>query len=202
MVGLDLNATVTDLGAWGGGVFNGGAWLEIGDHRVDLLWRDLTVVEHEMAEAARGHWRTEPLMFHLVGIPTYLILAELAKNRVLRGVLPRPDYPDALRAAAGEGWRGRAEGNLDFALRYHAARGAVTACLGLTAIATAEYAHAVAATSGTWVTNDKRLLQLGGVDAVDTLIADLPLRPDAARLEQLVLDVREVGRAAWAEATG
>ncbi|WP_283097874.1 hypothetical protein [Frankia sp. AgB32] len=32
----------------------------------------------ELAAAAEGRFRIEPPMFHLVGIPSYLILAELA----------------------------------------------------------------------------------------------------------------------------
>ncbi|MFI7014870.1 nucleotidyltransferase family protein [Streptomyces sp. NPDC050164] len=44
---------VCELGAWGGGVFNGGAWLTIDGRRVDVHYRDLDVVEHEVAEA--GH---------------------------------------------------------------------------------------------------------------------------------------------------
>jgi hypothetical protein len=39
-------------------------------------------------------------MFHLAGIPSYLVLAELAMSHVLRGKLPTPDYPAALRERA------------------------------------------------------------------------------------------------------
>ena len=122
--------TVTEIGAWGGGVFNGGAWLRLDGTQVDLLWRDLDVVEEEIAAARAGRWRTEPLMFHLTGIPTYLLLAELARNQVLDGRLPRPDYPAALRASAGPGWARRAELTLDHAAG-HAGHGRTTACLGL-----------------------------------------------------------------------
>lgn len=76
-------------------MFNGGAWLTIDGRRVDVHYRDLDVVEHELAEAEEGRFRVEPLLFHLAGIPTYLIVAELAVNRVLRGELPRPaSYPE------------------------------------------------------------------------------------------------------------
>ncbi len=91
---------VSEVGAWGGGVFNGGAWLTIDERRVDLHYRDLDAVEHEVAEAEAGRFGVEPLMFHLAGIPTYLVVAELAINRVLRGRLPRPAYPEALRSTA------------------------------------------------------------------------------------------------------
>ncbi|MEU0214239.1 nucleotidyltransferase domain-containing protein, partial [Streptomyces sp. NPDC006265] len=72
---------VCEIGAWGGGVFNGGAWLTIEGRSVDVHYRDLDVVEHEVAEAEAGRFRVEPLMFHLAGIPTYLLVAELAINK-------------------------------------------------------------------------------------------------------------------------
>ncbi len=100
---------VSEIGAWGGGVFNGGAWLTIEGRRVDVHYRDLDVVDHEWAQAEEGRFRVEPLMFHLAGIPTYLLVAELAINQVLRGELPRPAaYPRALRASAPEHWHGMA----------------------------------------------------------------------------------------------
>lgn len=82
---LGWKGTVSEVGGWGGGVFNGGAWLEIDGRRVDVHYRDLTVIEHELAEAREGRFHIEPLMFHLAGIPSYLIVAELAVNHVLRG---------------------------------------------------------------------------------------------------------------------
>lgn len=106
---LGYDGTVVEIGEWGGGVFNGGAWLSLDGTKVDLLWRDLDTVDHEIAEAAAGRWRLEPLMFHLTGIPTYILLAELALNRVLHGSLPRPTYPEPLRATAGHDWAQRAE---------------------------------------------------------------------------------------------
>ena len=35
---------VSEIGGWGGGVFNGGAWLEIDGRRSDVHYRDLDVV--------------------------------------------------------------------------------------------------------------------------------------------------------------
>src|SRR6185437_12609180 len=93
------------LGGWGGGVFNGGAWLAAGDRRVDVHYRDLDDVEFRLAEARAGRFGIERLMFHLAGVPTYIVLAELAGHRVLHGELPRPDYPPELRRAASRRWR-------------------------------------------------------------------------------------------------
>ena len=83
--GLGWEGEVSEVGGWGGGVFNGGAWLTIDGRRVDVHYRDLDVVERELAEAEEGRFRVEPLLFHLAGIPSYLVVAELAINRVLRG---------------------------------------------------------------------------------------------------------------------
>ncbi|HEY9291384.1 MAG TPA: nucleotidyltransferase domain-containing protein, partial [Microlunatus sp.] len=177
---LGYDGTVVEIGEWGGGVFNGGAWLQVDGHRVDLLWRDLGVVEHEIADAQEGRWRLEPLMFHLAGIPTYILLAELALNRVLVGELPRPDYPEALRDSAAQGWSARAELTLDFARTAHARQGRVATCFGALAIGAAEFAHAVAATSGRWVTNDKTLLSIGRMDGVDDIVRRAGLDPTPA----------------------
>ncbi|PPK70143.1 nucleotidyltransferase domain-containing protein [Actinokineospora auranticolor] len=159
---------VSDLGAWGGGVFNGGAWLRIDGVPVDVHYRDLAVVEHEVAEASRGRFHWEPLMFHLAGIPSYLVVAELALNRPLRGTLPRIDYPEPLRESAPPFWRGRARATLDYARR-----GGVTEAAGALAVAAMCTAHAILASRGEWVTNEKKLLARAGLQDVDALIEGL-----------------------------
>ena len=94
------------IGGWGGGVFNGGAWFTAGQRKVDVHYRDLADVEYRLAEAQAGRFGIERLLFHLAGIPTYVVLAELAINQVLHGDLPRPEYPAALRRTAPPRWRG------------------------------------------------------------------------------------------------
>ncbi|NSC23412.1 nucleotidyltransferase domain-containing protein [Streptomyces albus subsp. chlorinus] len=176
---LGWQGEVSELGAWGGGVFNGGAWLTIDGRHVDVHYRDLDVVEHELAEARAGRFHWEPLMFHLAGIPSYLLVAELAVNQVLRGDLPRPSYPDALREAAPPVWRERAALTLRYARGAYAARGQVTECAGALATAAMETAHAVLAARGEWVTNEKHLLTRADLRPLDTLIANLPPSPNA-----------------------
>lgn len=90
--GIGWAGEVSEIGAWGG-VFNGGAWPTIDDRRVDVHYRDPDVVEYELAEAEHQLFHWEPLMFHLAGIPSYLPVAELAGNKVMRGILPRPAFP-------------------------------------------------------------------------------------------------------------
>lgn len=187
---------VSTIGAWGGGVFNGGAWLSVHGRRVDVHYRDLGVVEHELAEAERGRFHWEPLMFHLAGIPSYLVVAELAGNRVLRGELPRPDgYPEPLRRSAAAFWREGALMTLTYAEHNHAPRARRTEVAGALASAAMQTAHAVLAARGEWVTNEKRLLERAGLDAaVDGLLP--PPAASAAALTALVARARTVCEAA------
>ncbi|WOT37594.1 nucleotidyltransferase family protein [Streptomyces coeruleorubidus] len=179
---------VSELGAWGGGVFNGGAWLTVDGRRVDVHYRDLDVVEREVAEAEQGRFRVEPLMFHLAGIPTYLLAAELAINKVLRGELPRPAaYPPALRETAPAHWHGMAAATLAYAKAGHAPRGAVTQAAGAIAVAVTQTAHAVLAARGEWVTNEKGLVARAGLRDVDALLGTLTRAPD--ELARRITDV-------------
>ncbi|MYS88215.1 MULTISPECIES: nucleotidyltransferase domain-containing protein [Streptomyces] len=179
---------VCEVGAWGGGVFNGGAWLTVDGRRVDVHYRDLDVVEHEVAEAERGRFRVEPLMFHLAGIPTYLLAAELAINKVLRGELPRPAaYPPALRETAPAHWHGTATATLAYAKAGHAPKGAVTQVAGAIALAATQTAHAVLAARGEWVTNEKDLVARAGLREVDAVLGTLTGAPD--ELAKSITDV-------------
>lgn len=168
---LGWEGEVFEVGDWGGGVFNGGAWLTIDGRRVDVHYRDLDAVEHELAEARAGRFRWEPLMFHLAGIPSYLPVAELAVNHVLSGELPRPAYPEALREAAPGVWLGRAALTLRYARSNNAPRGQHTEVAGAIAVAAMQSAHAVLAARGEWVTNEKRLLERAGLRGVDGILA-------------------------------
>ena len=97
-------------------------------------------------------------MFHLGGLPSYLVLAELAVRRVLCGELPAPGYPVALRQRAREVWWKRADRRS--ATRGHPtlAYGRLTQCVSLVAQAVSQSAHAVLAARGEWITNEKPCL--------------------------------------------
>ena len=146
---------VFEVGGWSKGVFNGGAWLEIDGRRTDVHYRDLDIVDREIAASREGQFDIEPLAFHLAGLPSYLVLAELAVRQVLRGELPTPDYPMALRERAPRVWWGRAEQEFDYARMNHAPYGRLTQCAGLIARAASYAAHAVLAARGQWITNEK-----------------------------------------------
>ena len=125
-------------------------------------------------------------MFYLAGVPTYVVVAEIALNQVLRGDLPRPAYPDALRAAAPPRWWGDAQATLGYARDAYAARGRLAQTAGTIAVAACQAAHAVLAASGQWVTNEKTLLDRAGLRGVDAILAGLA--PDPARLAGAVDD--------------
>jgi len=170
---------VSEVGGWSPGVFNGGAWLEIDNRRTDVHYRDLDVIDQEIAAAREGRFAIEPLLFHLADIPSYLVLAELSVKRVLRGELPTPEYPAALRGRASEVWWRRADLTFGYARQYPARHGRLTQCVGLVAQATAQAAHAVLAARGEWITNEKNLLTRAGLGRVDETIASARTEPDA-----------------------
>ncbi|MGW3116217.1 nucleotidyltransferase domain-containing protein [Streptomyces sp. NPDC001107] len=196
---LGWEGEVSEVGGWGGGVFNGGAWLTIDGRRVDVHYRDLDVVEHELAEAEEGRFRVEPLMFHLAGIPSYLVVAELAVNRVLRGEASRPAaYPEKLRASAAQRWRGTAHVTLAYAKANHAPHGRLTEVAGAVATAAVQTGHAVLAARGEWVTNEKRLLERAGLRGLDPVLEQL--RSDPEVLVRVIADAEDLFSSAFSSA--
>ncbi|MBV2366439.1 nucleotidyltransferase domain-containing protein [Streptomonospora nanhaiensis] len=168
---------VFDIGSWGGGVFNGGAWLQVEGRHVDVHYRDLHDVDYRIAEAAKGRFDIEHLAFHRAGVPTYIVVAELAGAEVLHGRLPRPDYPDELARQAPQRWWQAAQLELAYARTAHAQRGHLAPTLGALATAAAQAAHAVMAARRRWVTNEKRLLEAAGLRHIDEVCAHLDSEP-------------------------
>lgn len=113
-----------------------------------------------------------------------LVVGELAVNRVLRGRLPKPDYPAALRRNAPRIWWGNAESVLTYARMNHAPHARLAQCAGLIAQAATQAAHAVLAARGQWVTNEKTLLTRAQLRDVDQIIAQA--RPDPGALAAAV----------------
>src|SRR6266403_1737770 len=94
---IDLSAiaahgVVYPPGSWGR-VMNGGAWLQCGGERLDVLLRDLDVVEHWTRRAEKGEFEVDALLGYLAGIPTYSLSAELVSCRPLRGNIPAAPFP-------------------------------------------------------------------------------------------------------------
>lgn len=196
---------VAALGGWAAPnvtetVFNGGAWLDIDGRRADVHYRDLDVVDWAIASAREGSFEIEPLWFHLAGLPSYLVLAELATNRVLVGNPPEVLYPPALRERAPGRWWEQAEAEFDYAGRYHASAGRVTQCVGLVARAASCAAHAVLAARGQWVTNEKQLFVRADLGGVDQILATAG--PDPAVLQDVVDRARAACSDVLLEAVG
>jgi len=170
---LGARGTVHPPGAWGR-IMNGGAWLVMDGTKVDVLLRDLDVVEHWSDRAEAGGFEVDALLGYLAGCPTYSLRAELALCRVLRGTLPeRASYPDALAATAPSRWRFSCAFSLEHA-RMRAQRGDVVGAMGQAAKAAIERAHSVLAEQRTWVLNEKRLLERAGLAGLHALFSQPP----------------------------
>lgn len=180
LAALAARGTVYPPGAWGR-LMNGGAWLVCEGERVDVLLRDLDVVEHWMRRAELGEFEVDALPGYVAGVPTYLLPAELASGRPLRGALPIAPFPPALAAAAPLTWRFCRSFSLEYA-RVHATRGNHVGAVGQVAKAVMEEAHAVMCERSEWVCNEKRLIDSAGLGSVQSLFARVPSElPDLLR---------------------
>jgi hypothetical protein len=160
-------------GAWGR-LMNGGAWLTVDGLAVDVILRDLDVVEHWTAEAQRGAYELDAVLGYLAGLPTYLLTAELASGRLLAGALPTVTrMPEALIRGAPPRWRFARDFSLEYA-RMHAVRGNTVGAIGQAAKAVMEEAHARLCERGQWVMNEKRLVTAAGLTTADSLFAVPP----------------------------
>lgn len=162
-------------GAWGR-IMNGGAWLALEGLKVDVLLRDLDVVEHFAMAARRGEFEVDALLGYVAGAPTYSLLAELALGRRLAGELPEAgEFPWALAASASPRWRFHATFSLAHA-RMRAARGDTIGTLGQTAKAVIEAGHAILCTRRQWVLNEKRIVERAGLGGLHQTFARVPIQ--------------------------
>ena len=169
---LGFDGTVVEPGAWGR-LVNGGAWLTVEDQRVDLLYRDLDVVQHWLDEGEAGRYEVDQVEGYLAGMATYVLAGELALAELLAGELPRPGFPDALRQAAPGRWRRSAGFSLAIA-DTAAARHDVVSCAGLLAKAAIEAAQAALAERGQWALNEKAIVRRA---ALGTRVAGIIAAP-------------------------
>jgi hypothetical protein len=158
---LGCEGTVVEPGAWGR-LVNGGAWLTVEDQRVDLLYRDLDVVQHWLDEANAGRYEVDQVEGYLAGMATYVLAGELALAELLAGELARPGFPEALRQVAPGRWRRSARFSLAIA-DTAAARHDVVSCAGLLAKAAIEAAQAALAERGEWALNEKGIARTAGL---------------------------------------
>jgi Nucleotidyltransferase domain len=179
---------VFEPGEWGR-IVNGGAWLEVGGQKVDLIYRDLDAVSGWTSEAERGRFEIQREVGYVAGIATYVLVGELAVNEVLAGELPTPTFPDALRETAPPRWNRLAGGAMHFA-RLHLARGdlvAASANLGQAVLAAAQ---ARLAASGEWALNEKGIVERAGLGDANVAIAQLD---PAAAIDQITQLLESAG---------
>lgn len=170
-------------GQWGR-IMNGGAWLSVEGEKVDVILRDLDVVEHWCARADEGEYDVDALLGYVAGLPTYSLRAELVTCRTLRGAVERPaGFPAALSREGLRRWRFHRDFTLHHA-HMRADRGDVVGAVGQVAKAAIETAHAALCASGTWVLNEKRILERAGLAGVHAQFAAIP--QDAAGLRAWV----------------
>jgi len=159
---------VSALGEWGP-IVHGGAWLSVEGIAVDVLYRDLDVVERWLDDARHGRFEVLMQNGYIAGAPTYLPVGELAISQPIVGEVRRPSFPRQLAASAPERWQGRASVALMFA-RSHAALGDGVCCAGMLVDAILCAAHGRLAQRCEWVLNEKRLVQRAGLEHVQSLL--------------------------------
>jgi predicted nucleotidyltransferase len=165
---MGLRGHLAAPGEWGP-IMNGGGWLNVEGQAVDILLRDLDVVEGWLREAEEGRFEIHNVEGSLAGTPTYVLLGEVAANQVLWGRLPSVRFPAALRESATRRWRWNAAFSLEHATA-HARRDDRTACAGMLARAALQVAHGLLASRGEWVLNEKSLLRRAGLEAAAAAI--------------------------------
>jgi len=184
LTALAARGTVNPPGSWGR-LMNGGAWLTINGDRVDVILRDLEVVDHWTRQAQEGQFEVDATLGYLAGMPTYTLTAELASCKVLYGDLPVPEFPRQLVTRGPQIWRFCRSFSLDYA-RMHARRGNVVGAIGQAAKAVLEEAHARLCERRHWVCNEKRLLQSAGLN-------QLALFNEVPRASELISWVDSLG---------
>lgn len=168
---LGFEGKIVEPGAWGR-LVNGGAWLVVEGERVDLLYRELDVVEHWVGEAEHGRFEIDAVEGFVAGMPTYVLAGELALANVLMGELPRPAYPDALRSSAAERWSYSAAFSLELADKA-ARRADASRCGGLLAKAAIAAAQSRLAEEGQWVLNENGIVRRAALGAAEPIVAAL-----------------------------
>jgi predicted nucleotidyltransferase len=165
--------TVYPPGSWGR-IMTGGAWLSAENTKVDVLLRDLDVVEYWSARAREGVFDIDALLGYAAGAPTYSLLAERALAVPLHGEWAHDaEFPARLAERAPNPWRYNSQFSLDYANRL-AARGDTVATVAQVAKAVIEQAHARLCGRASWVLNEKGIVERAGLDAAQGLFRAVP----------------------------
>ena len=140
-----------------------------------------------MPRGGGGRFNKELLLFYVAGIPTYVLMGELATGVLLAGVLPKPDFPEALRKEARRRWHADAVASLGYAAAALRSRSDLAIGLANATRALIEQSHAVLAGDGQWVLNEKGIVAQAGLSSHAELLLGAS---DAAALLGAVEHIR------------
>ena len=129
-----------------------------------------------MAEASEGRFEIDAVDGWLAGMPTYVLVAELATCEALAGQLPRPEFSAALREAATRRWGDTAARGLEVAEAL-ASRGDVAGCAGLLARTAIVAAQARLAEREEWALGEAGIVRRAGLGRSETILAATGNRP-------------------------
>ncbi len=174
---LGYEGHVSELGEWGP-IVHGGGWLTVEGVHVDVLFRDLDIIDQWHSQAQLGHFEVFDQPGYIAGAPTYLPVGELAICQPLLGEVPRPEFPEALAVSAPAAWQGQVGVSLMFAEGY-ARLGDAVCSTGMLAKAVLCAAHARLVERREWALNEKYLVDRAGLGGTQSLLS----RPGATSAE-------------------
>lgn len=152
---------VTQFGGWGPWV-DGGGWLEVRGHAVDLIYRDLERVDGILDDALAGRYQCNYQAGHPAGFPSIIYAGEIVNCQVLRDphreITSRKQrlshYPKPLRA--GVIARSIDEARLSVFIGLKGAKRAdIAYVVGCAYRAAACVTQAIFALNGEWWMNEK-----------------------------------------------
>ncbi|MFE9660197.1 hypothetical protein [Streptomyces sp. NPDC005955] len=155
--------------------------------RIDVCLRPFAHLQQEQQRAALGTFTVHSYPKTAGGVPSYILLSEAALSAPVHGDVGKPVCPDALVAAAGPWWRGRASCALLLAID-HVAAGELLGALEHILAAATSVAHSRLISGGSWYPITKRLLDETGAieDGVREHLAGLSAsRLTAATVRQV-----------------
>src|SRR5262249_1909359 len=156
---------------------SGGAWLALGGAKGEGRLRALAAGLFGTARARLGVYEIDALLGYLAGAPTYSLMAELALNRTVHGLLPAMgEYPEALAEAGARRWPLHADFSLAHA-QMRAARGDAVGAVGHGAKAVIETSPALACRARRWVLNEKQLIERVGLQDLHARFVPVPTTP-------------------------
>jgi Nucleotidyltransferase domain len=151
---------VTEPGGWGPWV-DGGAWLDVGELRVDWIYRDLDRVQRAWTDAQAGEFSFHRQPGHQLGVPDFAYVGEVALGVVLADRTGEvtalhevaANYPSALASTLVAGlW----EPTFELGAAHKAtARGDTVYVAGVVVHALLLCAHALHGRAGHWLVSEK-----------------------------------------------